>query len=99
MWELHVPSPEGLTGVLMIGLALYAALMLGMLLLGELSALGHRLPRPALPQRSQLPSLLVGVGLAFLIVVAVQVAHTGRLPPGAATALDQAQKLLAWNGT
>jgi hypothetical protein len=99
MWDLHVPSPEGLTGVLLVGLALYAALMLGMLLLGELSALGHRMPRPALPGRSQLPSLLVGVGLAFLMVVAVQVAHTGRLPPGAASALEQAQKLIAWSGT
>jgi hypothetical protein len=99
MWDLHVPAPEGLTGVLLVGLGLYAALMLGMLLLGELSALGHRVPRPGLPERSQLPALLVGIGLAFLMVVAVQVAHTGRLPPGAVAALEQAQRLIAWSGT
>jgi hypothetical protein len=99
MWDLHVPSPEGLTGIVLVGLALYAAVMLGMLLLSELSALGQRVPRPAMPARSQLPSLLVGIGLAFLLVVAVQVAHTGKLPPGAATALDQAQRLIAWSGT
>jgi hypothetical protein len=99
MWDITVPTPEWLTGILLAGLALYAAFMLAMLLLSEMSALGHRLPRPVLPARSLLPSLLVGLGLAFFMVVAVQTAHTGRLPPSAATALEQAQKLLAWSGT
>ena len=97
MGDIREPAPEDLVGFALIGLALFVVLMLGMLLLSEASALGLRLPRPSARLKLQLPGLLVGIGLAFFMVVALQAARIGRLPPGAAEALEQAQRLLAWH--
>ncbi len=95
MWDIRIPAPEGLAGVALAGLGLYAAFMLAMLLLGELSALGQRMPRPQPAAPTQWPGLLAGALLAVLMIVALQAAQTGGLPPGASAALERAQRLLA----
>lgn len=90
MVDIRVPAFNGLMSYALLGFALYAGLMLGMMLLGERGAVAQRrAPMLGPKPRSHLPGVLIGIGLAFGTVILTQALSAGSLPAGAALALDR----------